>query len=315
MKKNFLITIIILSFKFCFGQERSDLENYKQPISNELELDEGYNYEDRYVHIRNKNTKKIGLYDYIQNKIVIPIEFNYIYQNGNYWIIDIKDESYFGDRAIGVYDSNFNQILPLSFERINVINNFIYTEKEINNKLDRLKDIYNSQGKNITQGRFQEIIGGFSDGLQLVKIVPNDYSKNHDFIFIDSLGNSKLRFSGKDYYEVSPFKSGRSLISIRGKKDKEGYTLVESIKGGYINKEGKLVIPFIYERASSFLSETALVATKTNWLIINRDGKVLKYLRRFRKGDFPMISILENSSPTFYFSDDEVYDEYGKIIK
>jgi len=303
MKKLLLILAILTFMLSCNGQERSHI---MPKVNDSIQLDEGFIFKERYVHIIDKKSKKKGLYDYLENKIVIPIQYEFIYKNENYWVV-YNEVNEYGKKILSVYDSSFKQILPLEFDKIKVIRNYIYTEK------GEIKDIYNPQGKNLTEGKFQEIIDGFSDGLQLVKKEIDGNLDTRSFVFIDSLGNTKLSYSGKYYNEVRPFCYGRAMV-FKYKKDKEGYIIDSKI--GYIDTEGKLVIPHIFESALDFFSKTTMVANKKNWLVINREGRTLKIFRKV-DNDFPYFQ-KNNYNPNFphiYFSENEVYNEYGERIK
>ena len=74
---------------------------------------------------------------------------------------------------------------------------------------------------------------------------------------------------------------------LKGKLQQKGYTYgdVDDLhpymspttdKCGYVNSEGRLVIPAIYTRVSEFNGPTALVKKGGVWMLINRQGQVVK---------------------------------------
>ncbi len=101
-------------------------------------------------------------------------------------------------------------------------------------------------------------ISNFSDGLAKVEI------KYDSIGFIDR--NGKMVFTKNlRYNDVGNFHDGRASVG----KEIDGTT-----KYGYINKQGKLVIPIIYAEVKDFSDSLAMVY-KDFWQVINHRGKTV----------------------------------------
>ncbi len=112
----------------------------------------------------------------------------------------------------------------------------------------------------------------FSDGLAKIR------KKGKDF-FIDKTG--RVTFSSKyDYVLYKNFTKGL-CVATKGKDDNKKY--------GYIDKNGKLAIPFDFEKAGEFDNGIASVKKNGRYVIINTDGETIQsfdfpYLSDFRDG-------------------------------
>jgi len=94
--------------------------------------------------------------------------------------------------------------------------------------------------------------------------------------------NDKGRLGYVEKIWKQDIKKARLLIPYQfnsaGRFDKAGHAVVEvNGKYGLIDRNGNEVIPFEYERASSFELGTAYVKKAGKYFKINRNGQKLKY--------------------------------------
>jgi hypothetical protein len=99
----------------------------------------------------------------------------------------------------------------------------------------------------------------FSDGLALVQVVGSEV-----FEYIDKTGKSILR----------------APAGLMPGKFTEGYALVlkgniDAYKAGFINKQGKIVIPTEWDEATEFYNGHAAVKRNGKWGFINKTGKLV----------------------------------------
>jgi hypothetical protein len=101
-----------------------------------------------------------------------------------------------------------------------------------------------------------EIVGHFSEGLCNAKLQGNKY------FFFDEYGISKINLDAEPnlYDFVSSFREGLAIVG------KNGFY-------GYINTNGKIVIPLIYEDAHEFLNGIAEVQKEGKIFYINKNGE------------------------------------------
>src|SRR5699024_2456055 len=100
-------------------------------------------------------------------------------------------------------------------------------------------------------------ISSFSAGLARVEV---DYDSVR---FIKTTGD----FAFPQAFEAAGnFQSGRAWV----RKIANG-----EYKYGFINKKGKLVIPYIYDKAEDFFCNRAAVKKNGEWKILDRNGDVI----------------------------------------
>ena len=143
------------------------------------------------------------------------------------------------------------------------------------------EDVFNSQGQNITKGKYDDIEGTFQNGLLLVEKYDRDpnrpgYINSEDYVFINKQGSEVLNFPGDKYQSVKPFSDGLAKVQIRneGRSSRSRY--------GFVDKNGKVVIPYIYSTANGFHDGHAYVEKTedgiTTYGLIDKRGKVVKKL-------------------------------------
>lgn len=143
----------------------------------------------------------------------------------------------------------------------------------------------------------------FSEGLGQVNNFTIEEWDEH--LFIDKTGKVVIRIDCNMTY---PFIGGLALISMKNGKygyiDKTGKFIIPAIyddassfyeelalvqlnnKYGFIDKTGKNVIPIIYDDAGGFSEEVACVKLNGKYSIIDKTGKEIVTLKYDRAGDF-----------------------------
>lgn len=287
------------------------LYNSKNKTLNKFnyQLDEIIVYDNKYVKIEAKTNGPIGLFDITKGIVTIPLKHSWLnYYAPNIWIG--RDEE---NNRIGAYLSSGKQILPHKFNTVEYNNGFLYTIIEDAGQDNRdLKDIYNTNGKNITQGKYNDIEDSFNNGLQLVvkhkfKVEESITSIiGSDYFFIDKNGKEVLSFLDKYGYFVEPFENGLSRVRNINKKDRNY---------GFINTKRKVVIPYMYDDASDFLGDYAYVKYKKgsdSWIgFIDKNNKRILELPDYKRHIWYHKELKKHLIKTY---DDSVYDFYGNKI-
>ncbi len=139
----------------------------------------------------------------------------------------------------------------------------------------------------------------FSEGLAAVQV-------DNRWGYIDGAGNQVIqpKFGSasnfRDGVALAEFDSGGVLINISGEIIASGYDLppypysisdgrVPATKGekaGYLDTQGKVVIPFTYDEVRPFAHGLAPVEKDGKWGYIDRDGHVLVSLKFDEAGPF-----------------------------
>ncbi|MBO4953824.1 MAG: WG repeat-containing protein, partial [Clostridia bacterium] len=96
-----------------------------------------------------------------------------------------------------------------------------------------------------------------SNGNSLSTVIHRDANFQETLVLTSLDGK---RISSLDFCHIGPFSEGRYCVGVKGK----GY--------GYLDADGKMVIPPIYETATNFRDGKAIVTTEGNYYSIDLDG-------------------------------------------
>lgn len=89
-----------------------------------------------------------------------------------------------------------------------------------------------------------------------------------------------------------------------------GKSISDKIKYGFIDKDGKEIIPFIYDEASNFINGLALVSKNGKKGYINKDGKeVIPFIYKFAVPFYSNIALVSKDANKCYY-----IDKSGKTI-
>ena len=142
------------------------------------------------------------------------------------------------------------------------------------------------------------------ESTHLVKTLFKGTAFNYDGIssFISLQGN---RITNLDFDYISDFNDGFAIVGVQG----NGY--------GYLNQQGKLVVPAIYDQAEAFQENKALVKQNDKWFFIDESGseipmKALKdnnyeVIDSFREGMCKVSTMKIGYRDLAYHSDHECY--------
>lgn len=235
---------------------------------------------------------QVGVMDNF-GKWVIPPKFNSISlidtnQAYKVSIVDAKDKS----TKYGVIDYNGKEIIPLKYSTIELEGrNYSVAEGNVTEEpdlddldLDELLDELDKEdevdqrkwgmlshtGAVIIPIKYSYIA---STGDKQMVVVEDGKTKT----LYDQNGKAWLSLSGFDEYKYDS-------VMFKGKPKGDFRTsypyysqglinLAKAGKWGFVDKAGKVVIPFQFDHASAFYKEAALVKKGTEWWYINKLGK------------------------------------------
>lgn len=254
--------------RYYYWDQLDEDENtyYYNPSSKTIQkvdykVDDSEIYDDKYVKITPRTNGPKGLADIHSGKIVLPMEYENIrFKSNKFWQISKDDKK-------GVLDKKLRTIMPVAYSKLDVEGDYIIASSNESNG----EDVYNASGKNITQGKYDDIEGTFSDGLLLVgkRATSKEGYTNTKYYYIDTLCQVKIDLAAKGYKDAEEFSAGMAAV-----KNNDG-------DYGYINTKGALVIPFQYQYAWYFYptSKLARVKLKDNsYVLIDKSGNVVKKL-------------------------------------
>ncbi len=252
-------------------------------------------YQNKYVKIEPTVNGKNGLANIETGDIILPMEYDFLHWvDEKFWHLEKNDKE-------GILDANLKTIMPITYDGIAIEGGYIFVEKP---QSSTRIDAYDEKGKNLTNGKFSEINGSFSDGLLLVS-KDNDpresYVSNH-YYYIDELCNVKIDASKLNYEAYEAFSTGLALV-----KEKNG-------DYGYINTNGTLVIKCQYKYAWDFYPTSQLAIVKMQddtYALINKEGQIVKKL----PGEFiQRVTKKEDHTSRILISDEKSFNEYGEEL-
>jgi hypothetical protein len=194
-----------------------------------------------------------------------------------------------GGTKAGYIDTEGNFILPPTYEQAGDFQENGLAIVQLNNQAG----VINSNGYFIVKPRY-DIINPFSEGRATV--IDLDGMK-----VIDESGKV---ITSKSYSYIDDFKESRAVVS---NPDKEGKFLY-----GYLNRQGKEVIPLQYDNAQEFNNGKAVITMKDGtYALIDRTGKV------FSTYPYPVVEGYGEGLLVFKKSKDGKFgyiDEKGAIV-
>lgn len=250
-------------------------------------------YDNKYVKITPRTNGPKGLADIRSGKIILPMEYDNVrFKSNKFWQLEKEDQK-------GVLDKNFKTLMPVAYSRLNIEGDYIIAGENDN------IDVYNASGKNITQGKYDNIKGGFNDGLLLVgkRHTSKEGNTNTKYYYIDTQCQVKIDLAAKGYKDPEAFSAGMALV----KNDEGNY--------GYMNTKGALIIPFQYQYAWYFYptSKLARVKLKDNtYALIDKSGTIVKKL----PGSFVQSKLRDaDRASRILMEDKRSFNEYGEELE
>lgn len=285
-----------------------------------------FNPEDNALSKVNYNLNDATIY--MDNWVKVEFDSSYILNlaniktgqlafNRNYEYLDFIGKDFLiakeaDTQKFGVFRSDLSMLLPFEFSHINYEAGFFYTNKR-DRKGETISDVYNAQGKNITNGKYQEI-HKFNDGLLLVrrmvdkkdkKTGASEYESYH--YVIDEMGKEVLNLTKLHLLSTAERFSVGLLAVQDGKTEKYGF----------IDRQGKWVISPRYHYATPFFmgSKYALVelndpiCNKNNtasFALIDTKGKIKKCFSDVTDWNW------RSEDHEFIYSNGIWYDDFGR---
>lgn len=217
-----------------------------------------------------------------QGQIVVPIKYTHIHPNCQWFILaSIGEQSYMLNRQ-GKVMATFPKGCCNTQGGITFFwGNFSIDDGKLFYLKNDQWEIFNQQGQSLYPHTY-EMVASFSEGMARV------WNKAKRSAFIDSLGNQITPF----LYESEAYARQNLLWNANFSEGLAKVTL--NNKHGFINKKGKVVIPLVYHKVSSFENGRALVKKESSngnifYGYINPQGKVIvpvtyAYLSRIKHG-------------------------------
>jgi hypothetical protein len=143
--------------------------------------------------------------------------------------------------------------------------------------------------------KFDEVLP-FSDGLAAVRM-------GNKWGFVDTSGKVVIQpqFNAAFYFNEGvgtvELDSGYALIDISGKVLTQEFQFVDLVKegrvpvslgdkSGFLDLQGKIAIPFVYDEVSAFYDGLAAIKKGEKWGYVDRDGRVVIPLQLDEAGSF-----------------------------
>jgi hypothetical protein len=198
-----------------------------------------------------------------------------------------------------VLDRNLKVVLPFRYDDVEIDGTSFLAKS--NNKIN----VFDVNGTNLTQNKYDDIYGGYNSGLLLVRKATKEPNGNTDskYYFVDKQNNIRINLGAKGWQDAKPFSEGLALVENSNNEK------------GYINPAGQLAIPFKFQYAHSFFttSKLALVQMKDNsYALINKKGSVVK---RFDSELYDLDRESADRKTRIKFKDRTSYNEYGEQVE
>lgn len=280
-------------------------------------------YQDKFVIINkdpNNNFIK-GVLNIQTNQIVLPVKYKDLSVKAPFFIVSDYDEK----RSIRSYEvcrqSDNKTILSGEFDELVVDGENIITRYSVRSTENRGNapyyaiendkyyiylnyDIYNADGVKLNPEPYSNLPTDSSFGNDGLIPVTDKQGKLY---YIDRQAK-KADFDLSNYQLIEPFSNG--LAAVKGKNNKYGY----------INTQGKLVIPLMYSNANYFQGGTAMVSVDDIYQLITPDNTVVA---DFNRSLYTYTQRKDSQEATYTFvtyqseGADNIYDTYdhkGELV-
>jgi len=258
-----------------------------------FELDNYDIIADRFFTIETETNGPIGAFDAVLGKVVIPMQYS-SFNHRDGFFIGRKD----GDSEI--FTLNGKRLINKKFSRIDVFGDYIYTSTT--GKDFDSEDVYDKKGKRITNGQW-DISQGFGlDNLMLVTKCKKEVidGVRHTSGCTSQYLNTKaqIAFDTSNYSQLKAFSNGLAAV-----KDDDFW--------GYINPQGKLVIPTMYQHADYFQNKYAYVEKGDKAYLIDGDNNLIKELPDTRRS---VTLSIDGNEAQYNLYNGESYNSVGELI-
>lgn len=252
-----------------------------------------------------------GLVDIQNHQLALPLQYSNIYISESFIIATRSNKAEQIDNN-EVYNSNTLQKLFSGQGRVTVDkNNFIvkneicvtqepnyykYSTTGSDNITYYCYDIYHlydDKGQQLSTAPYFDVVDDFSQNNLL--LVTTDKQQQR---FVNRQGKV-VKIALEPYVNVSPFSEGLAAVECSSNQ-----------LYGYINAQGKLTIPCLYQSANKFIGGSALVEQHDKYQLISPTNSLIKrfdtYLTASKRNGSDSIS--------YFFHDGSTYNNKGEQI-
>ena len=197
--------------------------------------------------------------------IIIPIKYSSLSPKGKNYIASEGDDPFnddFTDEAMAAADDDLFDFLEYEEEEV------------IQNKMKW--GLFSHTGSTLLPFSYDDLTTNSEVGILTLKQLNPTTKKMVSFLY-DQSTKSMLSLAAYDEYKYDSilFKGKpKNYYSTSYPYFAEGLmNVAKAGKWGFIDKTGKVVIPFQYDHASAFYKNATLVKKNNEWFYINRQGK------------------------------------------
>ena len=233
----------------------------------------------------------------LEGKVVIPIKYkvssvegaNKISFSEGLAALPLRTDEY-DSPVYGYIDKMGNEVIPAKFSiagefkngialvdlenyidktgKVLTGNEFEFQDKIVIFSQDEKMGLRHLNGKVVVPCNY-DVIQNFSDGMAAV-------CKGHLWGYVDPLGTFVIpcSYHSSNYYDNGVMDDwGEYGAPDEANDFHEGLVMVmKNRMAGFLNKQGKTVIPFVYKRAKDFSEGLAAVKTSQKWGFVDKEG-------------------------------------------
>ncbi|WP_170164518.1 WG repeat-containing protein [Sinomicrobium pectinilyticum] len=303
-----------------------------------MQYEEWDHYDKNYPSVLEVTRKgKKGLFDLNTKREILPSVYGWIKKQDSLKLVAISTESYGGGKQ-GVFTVEGKQVVPVEYDEVRFLENgLILVRKETNNNgmSIEVSGLFDTKGREVLPVKY-ETVSPLDENVWLLrkeqrhylfrpqkrKIIPLDYPAVWETGSPEVLLVSKDSLSGQLYnvperkaysekygtYYYSDLEDRTNPISLIHRFS-GGLARVDKVTGdryktGFIDTEGKTIIPFVYDIASD--------AVKHGMIMLGKGGSVNRVHGKNKK-EAPGTGIMEKTEAY----SDAVYgyaDSTGQIV-
>ncbi|MBF0694634.1 MAG: WG repeat-containing protein [Flavobacterium sp.] len=268
MKLTLYITLLILPFQQCIGQDLvpfrdNGLWGYKDQQQGLISILPQYDYASTFLYdiaIVGRNDKKGAINK--QNVLLVPIEHEFLQLLDSSEFLYGRKAEYFGEYIVGVMTFDQEIKIPAEYNGIRKIKNTYLLTKNIDSIIsytngEVIRSVSYLQGLNDLDGNV---------------LIPCEYSNitwKNDTLIVVSRGKNQGLFNNKgkqltgfEYVVFGDFIEGVAKARINN-------------KFGFIYPTGEVAIPIQFEYCDNFRNGYAYIMQGNKWGLINKKGEIV----------------------------------------
>lgn len=274
-KKSFFLVLVVFLQGNIFGQKQSILIPFEKAklwgyvnVNNITQIDPQYQAALLFTNnmgIVVKN-EKYGVID-SNNKIIIPFVHDFIEYLGDGFFKVGDQTKYWGEYYYGVVNKENQIILEKKYSGISKKNNFFVATIQIDSIIGKIS-IGDIRGRNIYYGLFS------LKGKMIIPVQYQNLEWVNDELIVLRKGNKQALYNSEGR-ALTDFKYAQTWIRFNN-----GLSSIRlDSKCGYINKNGREIIPPIFQICHPFYGNFSLVKERDKYKLINKNGKPIAFLK------------------------------------